>query len=65
MTNRIVDISRREAAIVVGFAYLIMLIPAIFANYFVFSSLIVPGDAATTANNIIASEGLFRTGIFS
>jgi len=29
------------------------------------SNLIVPGDAATTANNIMASEGLFRAGIVS
>ncbi len=59
MINRIADISLRKAAIVAGFGLLIMFIPAVFANYFVFSSLIVPGDAATTANNIIASEGLF------
>ncbi len=65
MTNRIADISLRKAARVAGFGLLIMLIPAIFANYFVFSSLIVPGDVATTANNIIASEGLFRAGIIS
>ena len=42
-----------------------MLIPAIFANYFVFSRLIVSGDVAATANNIIASEMLFRAGIVS
>ena len=65
MTNRIADISLRKAALVAGFGLLIMMIPAVFANFFVFSSLIVPGDAATTANNIIASEGLFRAGIIS
>ncbi len=65
MKNRIADISLRKAAIVAGFALLIMLIPAIFANFFVFPSLIVPGDAATTANNIMANEGLFRAGIGS
>ena len=52
MTNRIADISLSKAARVAGFGLLIMLIPAIFANYFVLESLIVPGDAATTANNI-------------
>ncbi len=65
MTNRIADISLRKAAKIAGFALLIMLIPAIFANFFVFPSLIVPGDAATTANNIMANEGLFRAGIGS
>ncbi len=65
MTNLIADISLRKAAIVAGFALLIMLIPAIFANFFVFPSLIVSGDAATTANNIMANKGLFRAGIGS
>jgi len=65
MKNPIADISPRKAAKIAGFALLIMLIPAIFANFFVFPSLIVPGDAATTANNIMANEGLFRAGIGS
>lgn len=65
MTNRIADISLRKAAIVAGFGLLIMIIPAIFANFFVLASLIVPGDAATTANNIMANELLFRTAICS
>ena len=63
MTDRIADISLRQAAIVAGFGLLIMTIFAVFADFFVFQKLIVPGDAATTANNIIASEMLFRTGI--
>ncbi len=65
MTARIADMSQRKAAIVAGFGYLITIIPAFFVYFFVFPSLIVPGDAATTANNIMASEGLFRTGIVS
>jgi len=63
MINRIADISQRKAAIVAGVAFLIYLIPAIFGNFFIFRRLIVLGDAATTANNIMASEGLFRVGI--
>ena len=65
MTNRIVDTSQRKAARVAGFGYLIIAILAIFANFFVLESLIVPGDAATTADNILASDGLFRAGIAS
>ena len=65
MTNRIADLSLRKAAIVAGLGLLIMTISAIFANFIVLESLIVPGDAAITANNIIASEGLFRSGICS
>ena len=65
MTNQTTDISRRKAAKVAGLGLIIMLIPAVFANYFVFSSLVVPEDAASTASNITASEGLFRAGIVS
>ena len=63
MTNRTADISLRQAARVAGFGYLIVFILAGFANSIAFENLIVPGDAATTANNIIANESLFRFGI--
>lgn len=65
MTKPIADISLRQAAIIGGVAYLIMTVVALFANFFIRSSLIVWGDAATTANNIIDSESLFRIGIAS
>ncbi len=65
MTNHTFNISQRKVAIAAGFAFLIMTIAAIFSIYFVLKSLIVPGDAAATANNIMASEMLFRTGICS
>ncbi len=65
ITNYIVDISLRKAARVAGFGYLIIFISGIFANFFVLQSLIVSGDAAATVNNIMASELLFRFGIFS
>ena len=63
MTIRITDLSRNRAALVAGLGILIMLLFYLFAELFVFKKLIVPGDAATTANNIQASELLFRTGI--
>lgn len=59
------DISQRKAAKVAGFAILAMAILAGFAYGYVLNSLIVPGDANSTANNIMASETLFRAAIFS
>ncbi len=62
MKNRISETSPFTYARVAGFAYLIVFIftPAIWGE-----SLIVPGDAAATASNILASELLFRMGIAS
>jgi hypothetical protein len=64
MTNRITDISLRQAAIVAGVGLLIMDILAPFAEFSVRQGLIVPGDAATTAQNIMADELLFRIAIY-
>ena len=65
MTNRIADTSQRQAALVAGCGLLIMTLFYLFADVFVFQKLIVPEDATTTANNIMASEMLFRTAICS
>ncbi len=54
-----------KTARIAGLLYLIIFPLNIFAMMYVPSNLIVPGDAATTANNIMASEGLFRSGIVS
>jgi Domain of unknown function (DUF4386) len=48
-----------------GFLYLLVIPLGIFGALYVSSSLIVPGDAARTADNIMASESLFRLGIVS
>ena len=63
MTTRTADTSQRTAAIVVGIGLLITLIGVAFVELTT-NSLIVPGDAETTARNIMASEALFRAGIF-
>jgi len=65
MTVPITEISQQKAARIAGILYLLIIIAGIFAEFFVRSSLIVPGDAEATASNIIASEGLFRIGIAS
>lgn len=46
-----------------GLGYLVIIVTGIFAEFFVRSSLVVPGDAAATAGNILASESLFRSGL--
>ena len=63
MTDRTSDVSQRSAAIVTVVAYLGMVVAAIFSEFIVRESIVVPGDAATTAANIAASGALFRAGI--
>jgi hypothetical protein len=48
---------------VAGFIYLFAMALGIFSQVFVLGRIVVPGDAAATANNISTSEGLFRLGI--
>jgi hypothetical protein len=53
----------RRAALVAGVGLLAMAILAPAANFGAIQSLVSEGDAKTTAENILASEGLFRLGI--
>ena len=53
-----------KTARIAGFLYLIMVPFALFGVMWP-STLIVPGDAATTVNNITAKESLFRLSIAS
>jgi hypothetical protein len=62
MTNKEKMNSPQKTARVAGFLFLIIYALGIFGQLFVRESLIVPGDAATTVNNIMASESLFRLG---
>jgi len=57
--------SIKKTARIAGVLYLIVAIAAFFGPMYVLPSLLVPGDATTTANNIMASESLFRAGIVS
>jgi len=55
--------STKKAARVAGLLYLATCIPAPFSLLYVPGKLIVSGNAAATAANILASEGMFRLGI--
>jgi hypothetical protein len=48
---------------IAGVLYLLIAVLAGFVHLYLPGELIVPGDAAATASNIQASEGLFRAGI--
>jgi hypothetical protein len=62
MTLHIAEISPLRRARLAGFLYL-MLFPAVFSLIYIPGRLIVHGNAAATAGNILASELLFRVGI--
>jgi hypothetical protein len=50
---------------VAGLIWVIVAIMAPFAEFFVRQRLVVPGDVAATADNIVASQSLFRAGFAS
>jgi hypothetical protein len=52
-----------KAARVAGALYPLMGVPAVFSFGYVTHTLIVPGNVNATANNILASQMLFRLGI--
>ena len=58
MINSIDNTSPRKAARIAGLLYLILIVTGII-SHLARMSLIVPGDAATTANNIMANEMQF------
>jgi hypothetical protein len=60
MTNRTAQISPQIYARIGGVLYLIIIIAGGFAEGIVRSRLIVAGDAAATAKNIMASEWIWR-----
>lgn len=65
MINRNTEASPLYYARIAGLGLLLMAILAMFSNFSVLEGLIVPGDAAATANSIIANEMLFRSGFIS
>ena len=65
MTTVPTDTSQGRAARVVGFCYLFAMALSVFGESYVRGKLIVAGNAADTARNIMAHELLFRLGIAS
>ncbi|PSL44296.1 uncharacterized protein DUF4386 [Chitinophaga niastensis] len=63
MTGHNVKISPQVYARTGGLLYLIIIVTGIFGEAFVRNKLIVLGDATATANNIMASQLLWRIGI--
>jgi Domain of unknown function (DUF4386) len=57
--------STKKTARIAGLLYLVNAITGFFGIVYVPGKLIVSGSATATANNILASEGLFRVGIVS
>lgn len=58
------NMNPNKTARIAGLLYVIPWFLSLFA-FFLLDSLIVPGDAATTANNIMASESQFRLSVVS
>ena len=62
MLERIADTSPSPRARFTGVVYLLYFLTAVFGEFFG-RGLVVSGDAAATANNILAHQPLFRLGL--
>lgn len=63
MAKDLIEDSQRKAAIAAGWAYLITFALVVYVNFAIHERLIVAGNAAETARNILAHERLFRIGM--
>jgi hypothetical protein len=60
MANRTIESSPQLYARIGGVLYLINILCGIFGEIIVRGHLVVPGNAAVTAQNVLGSELLFR-----
>jgi hypothetical protein len=63
MTKSAIDGSQRKAARIAGLAFPVSFVTVVAVNFGIFFRLIVVGNPAETARNILAHETLFRIGI--
>ena len=65
MSTRSAETSPLVYARLAGLLVLVLVVISPFSLIYIPSTLVVPGDATATANNVMASDGLFRLGIIS
>lgn len=63
MTTNSIDDSKRNAAIIIGIAYLSTFAIVVSTNFAIYNPLHVAGDATETAKRIFENRYLFRVGI--
>lgn len=63
MATRFLDVQPRQAALLAGLTYVIIIVLALAANFLVLERLTDPRDPATTVSNIAASLMLFRAAV--
>lgn len=63
MAHRPLQTSPQGYARAAGALYVVLFVCAPFTMLYLPATLVVPGDAAATANNVAASEALVRTGL--
>ncbi len=63
MENKVYSL--KKTARLAGILFLLLVITGVYGVFYVSTQIIVLGDAVTTAQNILANEFLFRTGIIN